>query len=86
VLDKDSCGAQAEKRDSIWRIPLTHRLGEGDVVNDHIIALGFVFPDEDPNDLRPKKYLRLRLPGLRADKMGEEPDDQDTGLEVDREI
>jgi len=85
VLDKDSCGAEAEKRGEIWRIPLTHQLGEGDVVDDHIIALGFVFPDEDPNDVRPKKYLRLRLPGLSADQMDEEPDDQDPGLEVEME-
>lgn len=66
VLDKDSCGAEAEKRGEIWRVPLTHELGEGDVVDDHIIALGFVFPDEDPNDVRPKKYLRLRLPRLSS--------------------
>lgn len=86
VLDKDSCGAEAGQRGATMRIPLTHDLGEGDKVDDHIIALGVVFPDEDPGDVRPKKYLRLRLPGLTPDQMGEEPDDQDLeALESDLE-
>ena len=67
------------------RVPITDGL-EGDVVDDHIIALGFVFPDENPSDARPKKYLRLRLPDLNPEEFGEEPDDQDLAeIEVDPE-
>ena len=57
-------------------MPITHDLGIG-AVDDHIIALGFVFPDDDPSDTRPRQYLRLRLRQLTPDEMGEEPDELD---------
>lgn len=87
ILDKDSCGAEKSppKLGKATRVPITHGL-EGDAVDDHIIALGFVFPDESPGDTRPKKYLRLRLPQLNPDELGEEPDDEDLPeIEVDPE-
>ena len=87
ILDKDSCGAEksTSKSGKTTRVPITHGL-ESDAVDDHIIALGFVFPDENPSDTRPKKYLRLRLPELTPDELGEEPDDEDLAeIEVDPE-
>ena len=76
ILDRDSCGAQPSTRGNTTRVPITHDLGP-DAVDDHIIALGFVFPDEDPGDTRPRQYLKLRLPQLTPDEMGEEPDELD---------
>ena len=85
ILDKDSCGAVESTTRMTTRVPITHGL-DGDAVDDHIIALGFVFPDENPSDTRPKKYLRLRLPALNPEELGEEPDDQDLAdIEVDPE-
>lgn len=85
ILDKDSCDAEKSTTRKTTRVPITHGL-EGDAVDDHIIALGFVFPDENPGDTRPKKYLRLQLPQLNPDELGEEPDDQDFAeIEVDPE-
>ena len=76
ILDKDSCGVQPSTNRSTTRVPITHELGIG-AVDDHIIALGFVFPDDDPGDTRPRQYLRLRLRQLTPDEMGEEPDELD---------
>ena len=85
ILDKDSCGADPSTNGKTTRVPITQGL-DGDAVNDHIIALGFVFPDENPSDTRPRKYLRLRLPELNPEELGEEPDDQDlVDIEVDPE-
>ena len=85
ILDKHSCGVKESSKNGTIRVPITDGL-EGDVVDDHIIALGFVFPDENPSDARPKKYLRLRLPDLNPEEFGEEPDDQDLAeIEVDPE-
>lgn len=85
ILDKDSCGADPSTNGKTTRVPITQGL-EGDAVDDHIIALGFVFPDEQPGDTRPRKYLRLRLPDLNPEELGEEPDDEDYGdTEVDPE-
>ena len=79
------CGAVESTTRMTTRVPITHGL-DGDAVDDHIIALGFVFPDENPSDTRPKKYLRLRLPALNPEELGEEPDDQDLAdIEVDPE-
>ena len=50
-------------------------LGIG-AVDDHIIALGFVFLMTIPV-IRPRQYLRLRLRQLTPDEMGEEPDELD---------
>jgi len=85
ILDKDSCNAKASTNGKTKRVPITQGL-DGDAVDDHIIALGFVFPDENPSDTRPKKYLRLRLRELNPEELGEEPDDQDLAeIEVDPE-
>ena len=85
ILDKDSCGADISTNVKTTRVPITQGL-DGDAVDDHIIALGFVFPDENPSDTRPKKYLRLRLRELNPEELGEEPDDQDLAeIEVDPE-
>lgn len=85
ILDKDSCGAEKSTTGKTTRVPITQGL-QGDAVDDHIIALGFVFPDENPGDTRPKKYYRLRLPQLNLDDLGEEADDQDLAeIEVDPE-
>ena len=85
ILDKNSCGVKESTKNGTTRVPITHGLGV-DAVDDHIIALGFVFPDENPSDTRPKKYLRLRLRELNPEELGEEPDDQDLAeIEVDPE-
>lgn len=85
ILDKNSCGVKESTKNGTTRVPITHGLGV-DAVDDHIIALGFVFPDEQPGDTRPRKYLRLRLPDLNPEELGEEPDDEDYGdTEVDPE-
>ena len=76
ILDKDSCGTGESTSRKTKRVPITHDLGD-DAVDNHIIALGFVFPDENPADTRPKKYFRLQLPQLSPDELGEEPDDED---------
>ena len=85
ILDKDSCGAVESTTRMTTRVPITHGL-DGDAVDDHIIALGFVFPDENSSDTRPKNYLRLRIAELNPEELGEEPDDQDLAdIEVDPE-